>query len=147
MFFGTPVGVAAIRTQFDFQLSGAGDGAFAFTLQGRQGQRVGVQFDGHNATGLVVNGTAVSASSLTGQGLDLRSRHAFRAAIAYDGAALTVTLTDLVTGRTATQKYAVNVAAVLGDTVGSVGFTAGCGTTALTQDVLSWAFNTSAKKA
>lgn len=140
-FFGTPVGVGAFRTQFDFQLSGSGDGAFAFTLQGKQGQRVGVQFDGYNATGLVVNGAVVSARSLTGQGVDLRSRHTFRAAIAYDGATLTVTLTDLATGKTAVQKYAVNVAAVLGDTA-SVGFTAGCGAAPLTQDVLSWTFRT-----
>jgi hypothetical protein len=146
-FFGTPVAAGAFRTQFDFQLSGPGDGAFAFTLQGRQGQRVGVQFDGNNATGLVVNGRVVSASSLTGQGVDLRSRHGFRAAIAYDGAMLTVTLTDLVTGKAETQKYAVNVAAVLGDTTASAGFTAGCGATALTQDVLNWTFSTSAKKA
>jgi hypothetical protein len=58
--------------------------------------------------------------------------------MAYDGTALTVTITDTVTTATAKRSYPVDIPTLVGNRTALVGFTgATCGRTA-TQDILSW---------
>jgi Legume lectin domain/PKD domain len=168
-FATTTVGVATFNTQFQFQLSagaGAADG-FAFVIQplgtslvGGYGSDLGyagiprsvaVTFDlggdggpGPDATGLSVNGASPGATTdLSGTGIDLHSGHVFAAAISYDGATLRVTITDTVTGASASQNYTVNIPGVVGAGSAYVGFTAATGNHAATQDILNWTYSTS----
>jgi hypothetical protein len=72
--------------------------------------------EGANSTGLYINGAAPTtpATDLTQSGVQLHSGNPFRVHMTYDGTTLTVTITDTVTGATATQNYAVNIPATVG---------------------------------
>jgi hypothetical protein len=117
---------------------------------------VAVKFDffnnageGSNSTGLFTDGHSPtvpqSASTdvlvdLDGSGIDLKSTHPFLVEMAYDGATLSVTITDTVTGASATQHYPVNIASWLGGNVAYVGFTGGTGGLTAVQDIVTWRF-------
>lgn len=62
--------------------------------------------------------------------------------IGYDGANLTVTLTDPAKGSTFTalNNYPVNLASILGQNTAYVGFTAGTGAGYENHDILNWSF-------
>ena len=73
--------------------------------------------------------------------LDLKSQHPFRVNMTYDGIALTVTITDTVTGSSFTPApYPVDIPSHVGGNTGYVGFTAGTGGTTAVQDIESWTF-------
>ncbi len=100
--------------------------------------------EGVNSTGFYTDGAAptVAATDLYASNLDLRSGHIFRVDVNYDGARLTVAITDETTGRSATQQYAVNLPTVLGGSAAYAGFTAGTAVLAGTLDILSWTYST-----
>ena len=85
--------------------------------------------------------TTAGSVDLTNSGIDLHSGHTFNVAITYDGTTLKVTMTDAVTGKSSTQSYAVNIPAAVGGNTAYVGFTAGTGGLAATQDILSWTYS------
>jgi hypothetical protein len=61
----------------------------------------------------------------------------------YDGANLTMTLTDTITNGTVTEVFPVNIPSLVGGNTAYVGFTGSTGSTAATQNVLSWTYASS----
>ena len=105
--------------------------------------------EGSNSTGLFTDGHSPtvpqSASTdvlvnLDGSGIDLKSTHPFLVEMAYDGATLSVAITDTVTGASATQHYPVDIVSWLGGNVAYVGFTGGTGGLTALQDIVTWRF-------
>jgi hypothetical protein len=165
VFAASEVDVTGFATTFDFRLTSAVADGFAFVIQGNtntalgaEGEGLGYQginnslaikfdlFDnageGGNSTGLYTNGQSPSSggSDLTPSGIILNSGHDFRAALAYGGATLSVVITDLMTGATANQTYAVNITGLVGGNTAFVGFTGGTGSSSATQDILNWTY-------
>jgi uncharacterized protein YidB (DUF937 family) len=171
IWYSTPVNVQKFTTDFTFQITPAAANAsdgMTFTIQnmgltahggiggalGYQGikQSVAVKFDtfsnageGVNSTGFYTNGAAptVPALDLTSSGVNLHSGHVMHAYLTYDGATLTLTLTDTVTNATFTASQAIDIPATVGANTALVGFTAGTGGTVSTQNVLSWNYTSS----
>jgi hypothetical protein len=167
-FFTTPVNVQQFVTGFKFQLINPSADGFTFTIQGTNptvlggygggpgfnglSHSVGVKFDlysnvseGPDSTGLYTNGAmpTVPAINLTGTGINLHASaggvgDVFYAQIVYNATTLTVVITDLSTGASATQSYTVNIPAVVGGSTAYVGFTAGTGGSSSTQEILNW---------
>jgi hypothetical protein len=164
-FFQSPVGTSRFATTFDFLASnGSGDG-IAFVLQNAGatalgagggglgyagiGRSLAVKFDingtagiGANMVGLAINGgTPVGpALNLGAAGIDLRSGHEIRAGVNYDAGVLTVTVVDMMTGKTARLNVALNLAQILGASSAFAGFTAATGGISSTQDILDWSY-------
>jgi hypothetical protein len=163
-YYATRVGVASFSTTFSFQLTNANADGFAFVMQGTGSTPVGaygsglgyvgvphsvaIRFDlsndtgaGNNATGLSVNGAMpASPTDLGKSGIDLHSGHTFNVAATYNGTTLVVTITDAVTGVSASQSYVVNIPSVVGSSSAYVGFSGATGNKAATQDILNWAY-------
>jgi hypothetical protein len=109
------------------------------------GNSVAIKFDlannsgeGNNSTGLYLNGatpTNVGSIDLTSSGINLHSGDIFNVTMTYNGATLSVTITDTVTGAKATQQYTVSIGPSA-----YVGFTAGTGGMSATQEILNWTF-------
>ncbi len=161
--FSAPlVAVTRFTTSFNLQIGSLdgspwslGDG-LTFTLQRQQATAIGAGGSGVGLAGitpavaikfdilsnkavLVANGTE-QFLNLSSSGLDLRSGHAFRSDLTYDGTNLLLTVTDTTTGATATKAFTVNIASALGGTTAHVGFTAGTGELAGNLDVFNWSF-------
>ncbi len=142
----------------------AADG-FTFTIQnigptalgengGNLGYRgisksVAIKFDlfsnegeGPESTGLYTDGAgpALPSIDLTGTGIDLHSGHMMHAHLSYDGNALTLTLTDLVTTAIWTQPFAIDIPTIVGGNNAYVGFTGGTGDQTAVQKILNWTF-------
>jgi hypothetical protein len=163
-FTTSSVDASAFVTSFNFQLTNPNASGFTFTMQahdpfqlgvgggglGYQGitNSVAIKFDlfdtsgeGNDSTGLFLNGAAptnVGSVDMTGSGIDLHSGHVFTATLGYDGATLSETIIDTVTGASFTHAYTVNIVSVLGRSTAFVGFTAGTASLTATQDILSW---------
>ena len=162
-FFTTPLNVQQFTAAFDFQITNPNADGMTFTIQGNGPTALGsfgaglgyatipksvaVKFDLHNnagegqdSTGLYLNGAVptVPAVDLTNTGINLHSGDTFHVALAYNGATLTVTITDTVTGAAATQTYTVNIPATVGASTAYFGFTGGTGNATATQTVLDW---------
>jgi hypothetical protein len=130
---------------------GAGLGYGATNLGAGIGSSVAIKFDmsdnageGTNSTGLYVNGATPSNAgsvNLNGTGFDMRSYDPSRATLTYDGTTLTVVLTDLVTGMTATQHYTVDIPSIVGSTTAWVGFTASDSSSVANQTIAKWTYN------
>jgi hypothetical protein len=165
----TPVNVQTFTTDFMFQITpatpSASDG-FTFTIQnmgltadggigGALGYQsitpsVAVKFDlfnnsgeGVNSTGFYTDGVAptVPATDLTPSGINLHSGDIMHAHLTYDGATLTLTLTDTVTGAVFTAADAIDIPTTVGSNTAFVGFTAGTGGTVSTQSILNWTYS------
>lgn len=111
--------------------------AIKFDLYNNEGE-------GNDSTGLFTNGanpTSNGSVDLSATGIDLHSGDKFNVALSYDGATLTVIITDTVTKASATQKYTVNIPSIVGGNSAYVGFTAGTGGLTATQSILDWTFN------
>jgi fibronectin type 3 domain-containing protein len=110
--------------------------AVKFDLYSNQGE-------GNDSTGAYLNGAApTSAGSidLSRSGINLHSGHVFTASLTYDGAVLTVIITDTATKATATQAYTVNIPSIVGSTAAYAGFTGGTGGLTATQNILNWTY-------
>lgn len=98
--------------------------------------------EGLSSTGIYFNGAdpSVPCIDLAHSGIILRSGHPMDVSVNYDGRNLRVTITDTVTGGTATQDYPVDIPMIIGDHA-FAGFTACTGGSAATQLVLSWSLS------
>jgi hypothetical protein len=112
---------------------------------------VAVKFDlydnageGYNSTGLFTDGSVptVPAVDLTPSGILLHAGRVLDAHIVYDGAVLTLTLTDrgVVPVATFTTRFTVDIPAIVGGVTGFVGFTAGTGEKTSVPQILNWTF-------
>ena len=101
--------------------------------------------EGSSSTGLYVNGAAPTMPSidLLPHQIDLHSGHTFHVELAYDGATLTLTLTDQVTHATLTQLFPVDIAGILGGPTGFVGFTGSTGAKTAVENILDWQLTSS----
>lgn len=170
-FYNTPVDVTGFSTQFSFQLTNAQADGFTFTIQGIGptalgalggdlgyagiGSSVAVKFDLYNnngegvdSTGLYTGGAHpqnIGSIDLTPTGIDLHSGHVFAADLEYDGATLTVKLTDTTTNATATETYPVSIPTQVGGNTAYVGFTGGTGGLTAVQDIINWMYSPGAQ--
>jgi Legume lectin domain len=112
---------------------------------------VAVKFDlysntgeGTNSTGLYLNGASPTMPATTlGGGVNLHSGDMFKVHMTYDGAILTMTITDTVnTALTFTTSWAVNIPGTVGGNTAWVGFTGGTGGLVATQEILTWTYAT-----
>jgi len=162
-WFPTPVSVSQFTTDFTFKITNAVADGFTFTVQnspqgywafggngsylGYQGikKSVAVKFDFYNCnvTGLLLNGASPSTSSfdMSGAGINLHSGDVFHTHITYDGATLTLVLTDTKTNATFTKAFLLNLASTIGSSNAYVGFTGSTGGKASTQQILSWTYS------
>lgn len=101
--------------------------------------------EGADSTGLYINGASPTTPALdmTGTGIDLHSGHQFQVHMTYDGANLTMTITDISTNATFTHAWSINIPQMVGGNTAYVGFTAGTGGLVATQQILSWTYTTS----
>jgi len=115
------------------------------------GSSVAVKFDlyddlgeGPDSTGLYTDGAppTVPATNLSSTGINLHSGDIFKVQLVYNGTTLTVTITDTVTGASATQTYTVDIPTVVGSPTANVGFTGGTRLITATQDILNWSYST-----
>jgi hypothetical protein len=133
--------------------SGGGLGYGPDTPYGNVGggipQSVAVKFDfysnvgeGTDSTGLYLNGASptLPCIDLSSTGIVLTSSDIFDAHMTYDGATLTVTITDKNTGATATQHYQVDIPTAVGSTTALAGFTAGTGSLSAAENILDWTY-------
>ena len=97
--------------------------------------------EGNNSTGLYTNGAQpfTPAIDLTSSGIDLHSGDLFNVHISYDGATLTMSITDAGNStETFTQSWPIDIPAIVGANTAYVGFTAGTGGVTAIQDILNW---------
>jgi hypothetical protein len=94
--------------------------------------------EGVNSTGFYTNGAAptVPALDLTPSGVDLHSGDVMHAHLTYDGATLTLTLTDAIF----IGSQAIDIPGTVVGNTAFVGFTAGTGGTVSTQSILNWTY-------
>jgi hypothetical protein len=110
---------------------------------------VAVKFDlfngageGNNSTGLYTNGASPTVPAVTlGGGVNLHSGDVFAVHLNYDGAKLTMTITDTVNPtQTFTTSWTIDIPGTIGGTTAFVGFTAGTGHYTAVQDILNWTY-------
>ena len=167
VFSAEPVNIQAFNTDFKFKITNPGADGFTFTVQnvaptavgfdgsnlgyGGIGDSVAVKFDifqsqgdpSNDSTGIFVDGAAPfgpTSIDLTGSGINLHSGDEMDATINYAGAALTLTITDMVTHASWSHPFVVNIPAVVGSNTAFVGFTGGTGGQSSTQQILNWTF-------
>ncbi len=117
---------------------------------------VAVKFDlysnageGVNSTGIYSNGASPTMPATTlGGGVDLHSGDLMKVHMTYDGATLTMTITDTTNAtKTFTTSWAINIPTTVGGNTAYVGFTGGTGGQTATQEIATWSYNnTSASK-
>ena len=164
-WYQSPINVQTFTTDFTFQLLNALGEGFTFAIQraganaiggygynlgyGGIGSSVAVKFDlfsdageGPDSTGLYVNGATptVPAIDLSSTGINLHSGDTMAVHLAYNGTALSLTITDLVTGANWSTSWTINIPATIGGNTAYVGFTAGTGQVSATQNILSWTY-------
>ena len=110
---------------------------------------IAVKFDfwtpvgtGTNSTGLFVNGASPTtpAVDLTGSGINLLSGDEMSAHMVYDGATLSMTITDIVTGAVWATSWSINIPSTIGGNTAYVGFTGSTGAYAASQKIFTWSF-------
>ncbi|HLZ07472.1 MAG TPA: chitobiase/beta-hexosaminidase C-terminal domain-containing protein, partial [Chloroflexota bacterium] len=161
------VNVQNFATDFNFQQTAATADGFTFAIQnapagvwaiggngatlgyGGIASSVGVKFDlysnageGSDSTGIYTAGAMPTLPSvdMTGSGVNLHSGDVMHAHLSYDGATLTVTITDTVTSANFTTSAAVNIPTIVGANTAYVGFTGGTGGLTAVQNVLNWTY-------
>jgi fibronectin type 3 domain-containing protein len=114
--------------------------AVKFDLYNNQGE-------GNDSTGLYTDGAAptnVGSIDLTGTGIDLHSGDKFNVTMSYDGTTLTVTETDTVTSKSASQSYTIDIPGTVGSGTAYVGYTGGTGGLTAMQQILTWTYSPTA---
>lgn len=99
--------------------------------------------EGSDSTGLFVNGSRPLKPSLdlSRAGIDLRSGDTMQVHLSYDGATLSMTITDGVTYSTYSTSFSVDIPGTVGSSTAYVGFTGGTGGETASQKIMSWVFN------
>jgi hypothetical protein len=164
-WYSTKVPVQSFTTDFTFQQLNALADGMTFTIQGEGTNALGsdggnlgygginnsvaVKFDlynnggeGTDSTGLYTDGAqpTTPAVDLTSTGIVLTSGDLMHAHLVYDGTNLTMTLTDTVTGKLATEVFPVDIPSIVGGDTAYVGFTGGTGWESTTQNVTTWTY-------
>jgi hypothetical protein len=132
--------------------AGGGLGYGPSTTTGTPGipKSVAVKFDlysnageGTNSTGLYTNGASPTVPATTlGGGVNLHSGDIFHVHLTYDGATLTMTITDTVnTASTFTTSWPINIPATVGANTAYAGFTGATGGYTATQEILTWTYS------
>ncbi|HET7106202.1 MAG TPA: chitobiase/beta-hexosaminidase C-terminal domain-containing protein, partial [Candidatus Acidoferrum sp.] len=115
------------------------------------GKSVAVKFDlynnsgeGTNSTGIYTNGASpTTPATALGGGVNLHNADIFKVHMTYDGATLTMTITDTVkANQTFTTSWPINIPGIVGANNAFLGFTGGTGGLTAIQDVLSWTYVT-----
>ncbi|MFC5863732.1 chitobiase/beta-hexosaminidase C-terminal domain-containing protein [Acidicapsa dinghuensis] len=167
-FYYTPVNIQAFTTSFSFQLSNPNADGFTFTIQNAQsgtaavgslggglgyatiGNSVAIKFDlynnageGSDSTGLYTDGAVptVPAIDLSSTGINLHSGDQMTVNLAYNGATLTMNITDIVTSATWSTSWTVDIPAIVGSNSAYVGFTGGTGGETASQKILTWTYS------
>lgn len=170
-WYKTPVSIQTFTNDFTFQLSNPVANGITFTIQhcsagaaalGGNGSALGyglipnsvaIKFDfytpvgqGTISTGLYTNGVTPTtpAIDLTGTGINLLSGDEMSAHMVYDGATLTMTISDIVTGAVWSTSWEINIPSTIGSNTAYVGFTGATGAYAASQKILTWTFVSSA---
>jgi hypothetical protein len=93
-----------------------------------------------STTGLYINGATgpTGQVDMTSAGIDFQQNHTYQVDLSYDGLTLRETVKDLVTDKTFTSSYAVNLRSVLGADTAFVGFTAGTSAETAWLAIESW---------
>jgi hypothetical protein len=167
-FWKTPVNVKSFTNDFTFQVTNPNADGFTFTIQGVGPTAIGafgstlgyggspgiassvaVKFDlhdnageGNNSTGLYTDGATPTLPATTiGGGVNLHSGDILQVQMSYDGATLTMTITDTITPTdTFTTSWPIDIPSTVGANTAYVGFTAGTGGSTATQEILGWIF-------
>jgi ribonuclease HI len=116
----------------------------------RIGSSVAIKFDiysnageGNDSTGVFTDGASPTnpAINLTSSGIVLASGDTIAAQLVYNGAALTLNLTDTVTNKTFSQAVTINIPSTVGANTAYVGFTGGTGGATAIQNIKTWTFS------
>jgi Legume lectin domain len=77
---------------------------------------------------------------MTSSGVSLHNGDVMHAHVTYNGATLTLTLTDTVTNASFTTSEAINIPGAVGGNTAFAGFTGGTGSNSSIQKILSWTY-------
>jgi hypothetical protein len=112
---------------------------------------VAVKFDlydntseGTDSTGVYTNGVSPTIPSfdMTSSGVNLHSGDVFQVHMTYDGTNLSMTVTDVTTGKVFSQTFAnINIPGTIGGNTGYVGFTGGTGGQTAIQEIETWTYS------
>jgi hypothetical protein len=130
---------------------GAGLGYGASSPGGPLGipNSIAVKFDLYNSfgegvdsTGLYTGGASptIPAIDMTSSGVNLHSGDMMHVHMTYNGARLTMTITDTVTNAMFTTSWPIDIPGTVGAPTAYIGFTGATGGATAVQDVLSWTF-------
>jgi hypothetical protein len=120
------------------------------------GKSVAIKFDiynnqgeGYDSTGIYTNGASPTTPSvnLTNTGINLLSGDTFSVHMVYNGATLTMTITDGVTNASYTTSWTINIPQVVGANTAYVGFTGGTGGLTSSQKIGTWTFTPTTQSA
>ena len=168
-FWNQKVNVQTFTNDFTFQIMNPAADGITFTIQGTAptalggaggglgyaglANSIGVKFDiyhnageGTNSTGLYLNGAdpTVPATNIGG-GVNLLSGDVMAVHMTYDGATLTMTISDTSNPtQTFTTSWPINIPATVGATTAYVGFTGATGGLTATQQILTWTYSNTA---
>jgi hypothetical protein len=98
--------------------------------------------EGDDSTGLYTNGASptVPATDMTSSGVILNSGDTMTVHISYDGATLTMTITDYSVNATFATSWPINIPQTIGGNTALVGFTGGTGGQTASQKIETWTF-------
>jgi hypothetical protein len=164
-YFATEVPVTRFTTDFTVQIINPVADGMTFVVQSNSAKALGqgggglgyagiphsiaFKLDLHNnsgegtdSTGMYVNGASPTtpAIDLAPAGIDLHSGHIFAVHIAYANAVTSGTITDTVTGASATGTFPGDISQIVGSNA-FVGFAGGTGNGSANQNVLTWSFS------
>jgi Legume lectin domain/IPT/TIG domain/Chitobiase/beta-hexosaminidase C-terminal domain/Abnormal spindle-like microcephaly-assoc'd, ASPM-SPD-2-Hydin len=164
-WYDTPVNIQAFTTNFTFQLSYPEADGITFAIQNNNTSAIGGAganlgygsipnslaitfglFSGRggssDSTGLYVDGAPPinPAIDMTSSGVNLHSGDIMAVQLVYDGATLTMTITDTVTNATFSTSFAINIPATVGGNTAYVGFTGSTSRLTANQQILTWTY-------
>jgi hypothetical protein len=167
-FYYAPVNIQAFTTGFSFQLTNPNADGFTFIIQNAQGgtanvgpsggnlgyaklgNSVAIKFDlysnageGPDSTGLYTDGAVptVPAIDLSSTGINLHSGDQMTVNLAYNGATLSMNITDIVTSATWSTSWTIDIPVIVGSNSAYVGFTGGTGGETASQKILTWTYS------
>jgi hypothetical protein len=155
--------LTTFHAAFDFQIANPVADGFTFCIQnssttalGSSGSGLGyagiknsvaLKFDiyndageGTNSIGVFTGGASPTTPATTLSNISLTSGDLMHCSLAYSGSTLSITITDLVTGKAYTGSLSMNVASAIGGTTGYVGFTASTATSTSKVYILNFNF-------
>ena len=98
--------------------------------------------EGDDSTGLYTNGASptMPATDMTSSGVILNNGDTMSVHITYDGATLSMTITDFSVNATFSTSWPINIPQTIGGNTAFVGFTAGTGGLTASQKIETWTF-------